>query len=69
MNSFGSKLNIGIGATLDFFTDEKKRSPTFLQSIGLEWIWRLFNEPVRLFNRYIINDLPFYIKTYFSKNI
>jgi N-acetylglucosaminyldiphosphoundecaprenol N-acetyl-beta-D-mannosaminyltransferase len=69
MNSFGSKINIGIGATLDFFTGTKKRSPALLQSMGLEWLWRLFNEPTRLFKRYIVNDLPFYIKTYFSKNI
>jgi N-acetylglucosaminyldiphosphoundecaprenol N-acetyl-beta-D-mannosaminyltransferase len=62
MRIFNSKLNIGIGATLDFFAGTKKRSPVFFQRIGLEWTWRLFNEPIRLFKRYIIKDLPFYLK-------
>jgi N-acetylglucosaminyldiphosphoundecaprenol N-acetyl-beta-D-mannosaminyltransferase len=61
MGLFNSKLNIGIGATLDFFAGTKKRSPVFLQKIGLEWTWRLINEPKRLFRRYLLKDLPFYI--------
>ncbi len=69
MTNFGTKINIGIGATLDFFTKAKKRSPVFLQSLGLEWLWRLLNEPSRLFKRYIIQDLPFFLKIYFSKKI
>lgn len=62
MNKFGSKINIGIGATLDYFSEEKKRSPLLLQKLGFEWLWRLFIEPKRLFRRYIIEDIPFYIK-------
>ena len=69
MKSFGSTINVGIGATLDFFTKEKKRSPLFLQNLGLEWLWRLLHEPRRLFNRYIVKDLPFFLKIYFSKNL
>jgi N-acetylglucosaminyldiphosphoundecaprenol N-acetyl-beta-D-mannosaminyltransferase len=65
MHTFGSKVNIGIGATLDFFTGTKKRSPIFLQNLGLEWFWRLMTEPKRLFKRYILLDLPFWIKIYF----
>lgn len=66
MKTFGSKLNIGIGATLDFYSGEKKRSPIFLQKLGLEWLWRLLNEPKRLFDRYIVKDIPFYFKTSFK---
>lgn len=66
MKKFNSKINIGIGATLDFYSGEKKRSPIFLQRIGLEWLWRLLNEPARLFRRYIILDLPFYLRTLFK---
>ncbi len=67
MNRFNSKINIGIGATLDFYSGVKKRSPKFLQRIGLEWLWRLVQEPIRLFERYIIYDLPFYIKMRINK--
>jgi len=62
MNEFGSVLNVGIGATLDYFAGKKKRSPKFLQRIGLEWFWRLLNEPKRLFKRYVVKDIPFYFK-------
>lgn len=66
-DKLGSKLNIGIGATLDFYSGIKKRSPIFLQKIGLEWLWRLINEPIRLFKRYIIYDIPFYLKMIITK--
>ncbi len=69
MNEFGSILNIGIGATLDYFTGAQKRSPVFIQAMGFEWFWRLINEPERLFKRYIKQDLPFFIKSYFSKKL
>ena len=69
MESLGSTINVGIGATLDFFTNTKKRSPLFLQNLGFEWLWRLVNEPSRLFKRYIIYDLPFFLKIYFSREL
>lgn len=62
MNKIQSKINIGIGATLDFFSGTKQRAPKLFQIIGLEWFWRLLTEPKRLFRRYIIYDLPFYLK-------
>ncbi len=62
----GAKINIGVGAAFDYYSGTKKRSPEFLQKTGLEWTWRLFNEPGRLFRRYIIRDLPFFIKEYFK---
>ncbi len=60
----GAKINVGVGAAFDFYSGTKKRSPEFLQKLGFEWVWRLFNEPGRLFKRYIIRDLPFFIKEY-----
>ena len=61
-----SKIYIGVGAAFDYFTGSKKRAPLLIQSIGLEWLWRVLFEPKRLFKRYIINDLPFYFKKYLS---
>jgi len=62
MDSFGSKINVGIGATLDFYSGYKKRAPLLFQKFGIEWLWRLLNEPKRLFKRYIILDLPFFFR-------
>ena len=58
----GSKLNVGVGAVFDFYTGHKKRSPELFQKLALEWAWRLFQEPRRLFKRYLIEGIPFYIK-------
>lgn len=62
MNKFGSSINVGIGATLDYYSGVKSRSPLLFQKFGLEWLWRLILEPRRLFKRYIMKDIPFYFK-------
>ena len=61
-DQIGSKLNIGVGAVFDFYTGHKRRSPELFQKLALEWAWRLFQEPRRLFKRYLIEGIPFYIK-------
>ncbi len=61
-NIIGAKINVGVGAVFDFYSGKKKRAPKIFQKLGLEWFWRLLNEPKRLFTRYILNDLPFYFK-------
>ena len=62
MNQFKSKINVGVGAVFDFYSGVKKRSPVLFQKMYMEWFWRLLNEPGRLFKRYIILDMPFFIK-------
>ena len=61
-NLIGTKLNVPVGAVFDYFSGEKTRAPKIFQAVGLEWFWRLLVEPKRLFNRYILNDIPFYFK-------
>lgn len=65
MKTINATINVGVGAALDFYSGIKKRAPVFLQKIGLEWFWRLINEPRRLFRRYIVKDIPFYLKIFF----
>ena len=43
----GAKIGIGVGGTFDFWSGKLKRSPRLMQIIGIEWIWRLFQEPSR----------------------
>ncbi|MFA6596912.1 MAG: WecB/TagA/CpsF family glycosyltransferase [Ignavibacteriaceae bacterium] len=62
MNTINARINVGVGAALDFYSGMKKRAPVFLQKIGLEWVWRLFSEPNRLVKRYVFLDLPFFIR-------
>lgn len=64
MEFIGAQINIGVGSVFDYYGGSKKRSPEIFQRAGLEWLWRLVNEPARLSGRYIINDIPFFIKQY-----
>jgi N-acetylglucosaminyldiphosphoundecaprenol N-acetyl-beta-D-mannosaminyltransferase len=46
------------GAGIDFLAGRITRSPVILQKIGLEWAWRLAQEPGRLWRRYLLVGLP-----------
>ncbi|WP_250122779.1 WecB/TagA/CpsF family glycosyltransferase [Chroococcidiopsis sp. CCMEE 29] len=54
------KIFLAIGATIDFEAENIKRSPKLMSKVGLEWLFRLFSEPKRLWKRYLIDDLPFF---------
>jgi N-acetylglucosaminyldiphosphoundecaprenol N-acetyl-beta-D-mannosaminyltransferase len=51
--SLGVPLAAGVGATIDFLAGQVKRAPIWMQRIGTEWIYRLLQEPRRLFRRYL----------------
>ena len=44
---------IGVGAAFDFHSGAKPQAPRWIQRSGLEWIYRFFHEPRRLWRRYI----------------
>lgn len=52
---------IGLGAAFDFFSGNKKQAPKYFQKYYLEWLYRLFQEPRRLFFRYLIYNAIFII--------
>jgi N-acetylglucosaminyldiphosphoundecaprenol N-acetyl-beta-D-mannosaminyltransferase len=47
------------GAALDFAAGTGRRAPAWVQGAGLEWLWRLVNEPRRLWRRYLVQDTAF----------
>lgn len=55
----GIRLFFAIGATIDFEAGEVKRAPRWMTKAGLEWLYRLAQEPGRLAKRYLVDDLPF----------
>ncbi|MFL0800313.1 MAG: WecB/TagA/CpsF family glycosyltransferase [Agarilytica sp.] len=55
----GVKLFFAIGATIDFQAGEVKRAPRWMVKFGVEWLYRLLQEPGRLAKRYLVDDLPF----------
>lgn len=55
-NKLNVSLMMGVGAAFDFHTGNAKEAPGWMQSNGLEWIYRLFTEPRRLWKRYLIGN-------------
>ncbi len=52
-------LMIGIGGALPVFTGAQKRAPQWMQNNSLEWLYRLIQEPKRLFKRYLTTNSKF----------
>jgi len=48
-----------LGASFEFYSGSKKRAPSFFQNIGMEWLYRLVQEPKRTWRRYTIGSLVF----------
>jgi exopolysaccharide biosynthesis WecB/TagA/CpsF family protein len=48
-------VGLCVGASLDFLSGRQKRAPEALQRLGLEWAFRLAQEPSRLWRRYLID--------------
>jgi len=55
-------VSIGIGGSLDFLAGTQTRAPKLVQRLALEWLWRMFSDPPRLFRRYVGN-IGFFFST------
>jgi N-acetylglucosaminyldiphosphoundecaprenol N-acetyl-beta-D-mannosaminyltransferase len=53
------KLMVGVGAAFDIHTGRISDSPAILKKCGLQWLHRLFQEPRRLWRRYLVNNPKF----------
>jgi N-acetylglucosaminyldiphosphoundecaprenol N-acetyl-beta-D-mannosaminyltransferase len=52
----------GVGAAFDFIAGAKPQAPAWMQSAGLEWLFRLACEPRRLWRRYLIHNPRFVLR-------
>lgn len=50
---------IGVGGSFDVLAGKRMRAPRLLQGLGLEWAFRLMQEPRRLFYRYLVTNSQF----------
>lgn len=51
---------MALGATIDFEAGNIKRAPSIYQKLCIEWLYRLMQEPKRMFKRYFVDDLVFF---------
>ena len=55
----GVPVLLGVGGSFEMASGKVTRAPKIVQQIGLEWAFRMLQDPSRLWQRYIGNDLPF----------
>ena len=62
-NRYCTKLNakviLCVGATIDFIAGEVQRAPVWVRQLKMEWAYRIFCEPKRLFKRYLTGAIVF----------
>jgi N-acetylglucosaminyldiphosphoundecaprenol N-acetyl-beta-D-mannosaminyltransferase len=61
------RLAMGVGGAFDFITKKAIRAPRIMQYFGLEWLWRLIQEPRYRFRRILNAVIIFPIKILFNK--
>ena len=54
-------VTIGVGAAFDIHSGIKKQAPHWMREHGLEWLFRLLQEPKRLWRRYLVQGSQFII--------
>jgi N-acetylglucosaminyldiphosphoundecaprenol N-acetyl-beta-D-mannosaminyltransferase len=74
MEKNSSRINaclLGVGGAFEIYAGVTKRAPVWMRNSGLEWAYRLFKEPRRLFKRYAITNFLFlfsFAKQFISTN-
>lgn len=62
-----NSVMLGIGGAITLYANKVKRAPVFMQKNGFEWLYRFFQEPKRLWKRYLVTNTLFLI--YFVKQL
>lgn len=58
-NALGAKVAIGVGGLLDFYSGRIPRAPVWMRELGLEWFYRFWQEPRRMWRRYFVGNAVF----------
>jgi N-acetylglucosaminyldiphosphoundecaprenol N-acetyl-beta-D-mannosaminyltransferase len=58
----GVPVSVGVGGTFEMAAGVVRRAPSWMQRSGMEWVFRLSQDPNRLWRRYLCNDLPFLMR-------
>lgn len=54
-----SNVVMGVGGLFDFYSGKNKRAPQWVRELGLEWIYRIYQEPKRMWRRYVVGNPKF----------
>jgi N-acetylglucosaminyldiphosphoundecaprenol N-acetyl-beta-D-mannosaminyltransferase len=56
---FGARVVMGVGGLFDFVAGRINRAPQWMRDSGLEWVYRLLQEPGRMWRRYLLGNFSF----------
>ncbi len=56
-----SAVMLGVGAAFDFHAGVISQAPSWIQNLGMEWVYRFLQEPRRLWKRYLIQNPRFVV--------
>jgi N-acetylglucosaminyldiphosphoundecaprenol N-acetyl-beta-D-mannosaminyltransferase len=57
---------VGVGGAIDMAVGIRKAAPNAVSNSGLEWLWRLAQEPRRMASRYLRDGLPAFVRLYLA---
>jgi N-acetylglucosaminyldiphosphoundecaprenol N-acetyl-beta-D-mannosaminyltransferase len=55
----GATVTLGVGGLFDYYSGRIPRAPLWMRRLGLEWLFRLLQEPGRLWRRYLVGNVVF----------
>lgn len=58
---------LAVGALLDFLSHSVPRAPMLLRKLGIEWLYRLYREPRRLWKRYLLGNATFLTRVFAAR--
>lgn len=64
LEATGALVGIGVGAFLDFTAGRVRRAPGWMNKLGVEWCFRLLQEPRRLWRRYLVGNPTFLLRAW-----
>jgi N-acetylglucosaminyldiphosphoundecaprenol N-acetyl-beta-D-mannosaminyltransferase len=71
-NNLGVDFVMGVGGTFDVVAGKVNRAPVWMQNYGLEWAYRVIQEPRRMWKRYLVTNSKFFLllikERFFTKN-
>jgi len=68
LEATGALVGVGVGAFLDFSAGKVVRAPRWMNILGIEWCFRLLQEPRRLWRRYIVGNPLFLLRAWRDRN-
>lgn len=67
-NKLDVRTAMAVGGLFDFFSGSVVRAPLWMREIGMEWVWRLLQQPTNKWRRYVLGNPWFLYRLWFNYN-